>query len=363
MHYLDFEKDLEQLDKNLNDLKNPFNEEGGLSSVNNSDINDLEVKINNKIDEIYSNLDGWKKTKIARHENRPKAQHYINAIFDNFQHVAGDRNFGEDEAAITGFAKINGHSVLVIGQEKGNDTQSRLKRNFGMMRPEGYRKCIRLMKLAENYNVPIVTFIDTPGAYPGKGAEERGQAEAIAQSINCCLGLKVPIISIVIGEGGSGGAIALATSNKVLMLEHSIYSVISPEGCASILWKDATKSKEAAEAMHLTAQDLYKYQIIDGIVSEPKGGAHRNPEQMSKKIKDEITKYIIEYSNKNAQAILDERTNKFKSVGDNLPADIISFEALSNADVTTQISKNKKIITGIVSACIILAFGLFFLLS
>lgn len=363
MHYLDFEKDLEQLDKNLNDLKNPFNEEGGLSSVNNNDIINLEGQIDSKIAEIYSNLDGWKKTKIARHENRPKAHHYINVIFDNFQHMAGDRNFGEDEAAITGFAKINGHSVLVIGQEKGNDTQSRLKRNFGMMRPEGYRKCIRLMKLAENYNIPVITFIDTPGAFPGKGAEERGQAEAIAQSINCCLSLKVPIISIVIGEGGSGGAIALATSNKVLMLEHSIYSVISPEGCASILWKDATKSKEAAEAMHLTAQDLSKYQIIDGIINEPKGGAHRNPEKMSKRIKDEITKYILQYSNKTSENILEERTHKFKSIGDNLPEDIISFDSLENVQIKEKLLKNKKITVPVVVAIVTLALSLLFFLN
>jgi acetyl-CoA carboxylase carboxyl transferase subunit alpha len=363
MHYLEFEKDLEQLDKSLEELKHPFNEEGGLSTVNNLEIDELENKIKVKIDEIYSNLDGWKKTKIARHENRPKAEFYISSIFENFQQVAGDRNFGEDDAAITGFAKINGESVLVIGQEKGNDTQSRIKRNFGMMRPEGYRKCIRLMKLAENYNVPVITFIDTPGAYPGKGAEERGQAEAIAQSINCCLGLKVPIISIVIGEGGSGGAIALATSNKVLMLEHSIYSVISPEGCASILWKDATKSKDAAEAMHLTSQDLFKYEIIDGILTEPKGGAHRNPDLMSNKIKEEILKHIQYYKSKASNEILNERTEKFKNVGNNLPADLVSFDGFSQSNIKDNFNKNKKKIYIGLGIFLITILGLYFFLN
>ncbi len=357
MNYLDFEKDLEQLDKSLDELKHPFNEEGGLSTINNSQIDELENKIREKIDEIYSNLDGWKKTKIARHENRPKSEYYISTIFENFQQVAGDRNFGEDEAAITGFAKINDESVLVIGQEKGSDTQSRIRRNFGMMRPEGYRKCIRLMKLAENYNIPIVTFIDTPGAYPGKGAEERGQAEAIAQSINCCLSLNVPIISFVIGEGGSGGAIALGTSNKVLMLEHSIYSVISPEGCASILWKDATKSKDAAEAMHLTAQDLYKYKIIDGILNEPKGGAHRNPELMSSKIKAEIIKYIQLYKPMSSKEILNERIEKFKSVGSNLPAEIVSLDRLNTTEIRDNIIKNKKFILFGLAVSIVIFLG------
>ncbi len=360
MHYLDFEKDLEQLDKNLEDLKHPFQQDKGLSSVNSSQIQEIESKINSKIDEIYSDLDGWKKTKIARHESRPKAHFYINQIFDHFQPIAGDRAFGDDEAAITGFAKLDGRSVLVIGQEKGNDTESRIKRNFGMMRPEGYRKCIRLMKLAENYNVPVVTLVDTPGAYPGKGAEERGQAEAIAQSINCCLSLKVPIISVVIGEGGSGGAIALATSNKVLMLEHSIYSVISPEGCASILWKDATKSRDAADAMHLTAQNLFKYEIIDGIISEPKGGAHRNPEEASQKIKSEIIKCLDLYENKSSKEILEERANKFKDVGSNLPVEAISFDKFPEMDIKKVFSKKTSLLFILGIAVLI---GLFFLLN
>ena len=360
MHYLDFEKDLEQLDKRLDELKHPFDEESGLSTVNNSEINLIENQIRLKIEEIYSNLDGWKKTKVARHDSRPKAEFYISSIFENFQPISGDRNFVEDEAVITGFAKINGESVLVIGQEKGNDTQSRIKRNFGMMRPEGYRKCIRLMKLAENYNIPVITLIDTPGAYPGKGAEERGQAEAIAQSINCCLSLKVPIISIVIGEGGSGGAIALATSNKILMLEHSIYSVISPEGCASILWKDATKSKDAAEAMHLTAQDLHKYNIIDDIVEEPKGGAHRNAELMSKDIKKNISKYIEFYKLKSSKEILEERTEKFKNVGYNIPADVISFDHISQFNIKNNFKQHWKKLSIVGSVILLIGILLFF---
>ena len=360
MNYLDFEKDLETLDKNLEELKNPFNQEDGLSTIKNSQINEIENKIKTKIDEIYSNLDGWKKTMLARHEFRPKAEYYISSIFENFQKLSGDRNFGEDQSVITGFATINKKSVLVIGQEKGNDTASRIKRNFGMMKPEGYRKCIRLMRLAENYNIPVITLIDTPGAFPGKGAEERGQAEAIAQSINCCLSLKVPIISIVIGEGGSGGAIALATSNKVLMLEHAIYSVISPEGCASILWKDATKSKDAAYAMHLTAQDLYKNQIIDQILQEPKGGAHRNPEFMAKEIKNNIYDAIGSYELKSSDEILLERKDKFKNIGENLQPDLVSFESIKQVSFTGVFVKNRNIILLCLGLMVIFSF-LYFL--
>ena len=229
-----------------------------------------------------------------------------------------------------------------------------------MMKPEGYRKCIRLMKLAENYNIPVVTLIDTPGAFPGKGAEERGQAEAIAQSINCCLDLKVPIISVVIGEGGSGGAIALATSNKVLMLEHAIYSVISPEGCASILWKDATKSKDAAYAMHLTAQDLYKYQIIDQIIEEPKGGAHRNPELMAKVIKEKIYDSINFFETRSSSEIINDRKEKFINIGQNLQTDIVSFESIRDVSLKKGFIKNKNKILAALGLSILLLF-LFFI--
>ena len=338
MQYLDFEKDLENLDQKIENLKNPF-ESTGLTSLDNHEINNIQNQIDSKLKEIYSNLDGWQKTKIARHDNRPKSEFYINNIFTNFQPISGDRLFGEDQSIIAGFAKLDDRSVLVLGQEKGNDTESRLRRNFGMMRPEGYRKCIRLMKLAEKFKIPVITFIDTPGAYPGKGAEERGQAEAIAKSIECCLSISQPIISVVIGEGGSGGAIALATSNKVLMLEHSIYSVISPEGCASILWKDASKSKEAAESMQITAQSLFKNQIIDEIINEPLGGAHRNPHQASESIRNSLLGSLNYFVNKSSSEIIQERKEKFLAIGNKLPEDISVFDT----DNVMELSKNKII--------------------
>jgi len=338
MQYLDFEKDLENLDQKIENLKNPF-ESTGLTSLDNYEINNIQNQIDSKLKEIYSNLDGWQKTKIARHDNRPKSEFYIKNIFTNFQPISGDRLFGEDQSIIAGFAKLDDRSVLVLGQEKGNDTESRLRRNFGMMRPEGYRKCIRLMKLAEKFKIPVITFIDTPGAYPGKGAEERGQAEAIAKSIECCLSISQPIISVVIGEGGSGGAIALATSNKVLMLEHSIYSVISPEGCASILWKDASKSKEAAESMQITAQGLFKNQIIDEIIIEPLGGAHRNPHQASDSIKNSLVGILNYFVNKSSSEIIQERKEKFLAIGNKLPEDISVFDT----DNVMELSKNKII--------------------
>ena len=338
MQYLDFEKDLENLDQKIENLKNPF-ESTGLTSLDNYEINNIQNQIDSKLKEIYSNLDGWQKTKIARHDNRPKSEFYIKNIFTNFQPISGDRLFGEDQSIIAGFAKLDDRSVLVLGQEKGNDTESRLRRNFGMMRPEGYRKCIRLMKLAEKFKIPVITFIDTPGAYPGKGAEERGQAEAIAKSIECCLSISQPIISVVIGEGGSGGAIALATSNRVLMLEHSIYSVISPEGCASILWKDASKSKEAAESMQITAQGLFKNQIIDEIITEPLGGAHRNPHQASDSIKNSLVGSLNYFVNKSSSEIIQERKEKFLAIGNKLPEDISVFDT----DNVMELSKNKII--------------------
>ena len=338
MQYLDFEKDLENLDEKIETLKNPF-ESTGLTSLDNQEIQNIQNQIDAKLNEIYSSLDGWQKTKVARHDYRPKSEFYIKNIFSNFQPISGDRLFGEDQSIIAGFAKLEDRSVLVLGQEKGNDTESRLRRNFGMMRPEGYRKCIRLMKLAEKFKIPVITFIDTPGAYPGKGAEERGQAEAIARSIECCLVISQPIISVVIGEGGSGGAIALATSNKVLMLEHSIYSVISPEGCASILWKDASKSKEAAESMQITAQSLLKHQIIDEIIQEPLGGAHRNPVQASNLIKQSLINNLNYFFNKNSAEIIQERKEKFLAIGNKLPEDISVFDT----DNVMELSKNKII--------------------
>ena len=243
--YLNFENDIKELETELEKLKDPYNQEG-LSEVDTNKISTIQSEIDSKLNEIYSNLDSWQVALVARHEDRPKSKFFIENLFDDFIPLSGDRFYGEDKSVLTGFAKFNGNSVLVIGQEKGEDLDSRIERNFGMMRPEGYRKTTRLMKLADKFNIPIIIFIDTSGAYPGVGAEERGQAEAIAKSIECCMELKVPTISIIIGEGGSGGAIALASSNKVLMLENAIYSVISPEGCATILWRDPKKTLEAA---------------------------------------------------------------------------------------------------------------------
>ena len=254
-NYLNFETDIKDLETELEKLKDPYNQEG-LSEVNTDKISKIQSEIDDKLNEVYSNLNSWQTTLVARHEDRPKSKFFIENLFDDFILLSGDRFYGEDKSVIAGFAKFNGNSVLVIGQEKGEDLDSRIERNFGMMRPEGYRKTIRLMKLADKFNIPIISFIDTPGAYPGVGAEERGQAEAIAKSIECCMQLRVPTISVVIGEGGSGGAIALASSNKVLMLQNAIYSVISPEGCATILWRDPKKTLEAAQAMKHSAKDL-----------------------------------------------------------------------------------------------------------
>ena len=241
-NYLSFETDIKNLEAELDKLKDPYNKEDGISQVDTSKIADTQNELNSKLKEIYSNLDPWQTTLVARHEDRPKSKYFIENLFEDFIPLSGDRHYGEDKSVLAGFAKFNGTSVLVIGQEKGDDLESRIERNFGMMRPEGYRKTIRLMELANRFNIPIISFIDTPGAYPGVGAEERGQAEAIAKSIECCMKLTVPTISIVIGEGGSGGAIALASSSKVIMLENAIYSVISPEGCATILWRDPKKN-------------------------------------------------------------------------------------------------------------------------
>ena len=239
-NYLNFEADIKYLEEELDKLKDPFNQ-SGLSEVDTNKISKTQDELDKKLKETYSTLDPWQTTMVARHEDRPKSKFFIDNLFEDFIPLAGDRYYGEDKSVITGFARFNGQSVLIIGQEKGDNLDSRIERNFGMMRPEGYRKTIRLMGLADKFNIPIISFIDTPGAYPGVGAEERGQAEAIAKSIECCMKLKVPTIAIIIGEGGSGGAIALASSSKVIMLKNAIYSVISPEGCATILWRDPKK--------------------------------------------------------------------------------------------------------------------------
>tara|TARA_B100001123_G_scaffold84555_1_gene96834 strand:- start:1257 stop:2363 length:1107 start_codon:yes stop_codon:yes gene_type:complete len=313
-NYLDFEGDIKVLEREIEKLKDPFNT-GGISEVDTDKINQLQSEIDKKLKISYSNLNEWQKTQVARHDQRPKAKFFIENLFSKFINLSGDRRFSEDKAVLSGFAMFEGRSVLVIGQEKGDDLETRLKRNFGMMRPEGYRKCIRLMRLADKFNIPVISFIDTPGAYPGIGAEQRGQAEAIASSIDCCMSLKVPIISIVIGEGGSGGAIALASANKVLMLENSIYSVISPEGCASILWRDPSKSLEAARAMKLTANELLKMGIIDEIVTEPLGGAHRNRDEIILSVKTLLVKYLESFKNLSREQIFQQRKDKFLNIG------------------------------------------------
>ena len=325
--YLEFERNIKVLEEELEKLKDPFNKEG-LSEVETDKIFRIQKDIDDKLKDSYANLNAWQTTQVARHVERPKAKFFIENLFTNFINLSGDRHFSEDEAVLTGFAQFEGQSVLVIGQEKGEDLDSRLKRNFGQMRPEGYRKCIRLMKLANKFNIPIITFIDTPGAYPGIGAEQRGQAEAISSSIECCMSLKVPIISIIIGEGGSGGAIALASANKVLMFENAIYSVISPEGCASILWRDPNKSLEAAKAMKLTANELLKMKIIDEIIKEPIGGAHRNKEEAIFSAKEVLAKYLEEYKKYTGEEIFKQRKEKFLSIGKQESFKMFSSEIL-----------------------------------
>ena len=313
-NYLEFEKEIKSLEEDLENSKNPFDKDG-ISEIDTGKIKTIQKEIDEKLNTIYSGLNSWQKTLVARHEDRPRANFYIDKIFKNCTQLSGDRLFGEDKSIIAGFGLIDNKSVLVLGQEKGDNLDSRLERNFGMMKPEGYRKCIRLMKLADRFKVPVISFIDTPGAYPGMGAEKIGQALAIAESIDCCMSLNVPNISIIIGEGGSGGAIALASSNKVIMLEHSIYSVISPEGCASILWRDPSKSLEAAEAMKLTSKDLLKLGIIDEIINEPLGGAHRDSEEIAAKIKKSILENLKSFENLSGEQILQQRKTKFLKIG------------------------------------------------
>jgi len=338
--YLDFEKDIKVIEEELEKLKDPFNQEG-ISEINTKKISEMQNQIREKLKISYANLNEWQKTQVARHEERPKAKFFIENLFEDFINLSGDRRFSEDKSVIAGFGKFEGKSVLIIGQEKGDDLESRLKRNFGMMKPEGYRKCIRLMKLADKFNIPVITFIDTPGAYPGIGAEQRGQAEAIASSIECCMSLRVPIISIIIGEGGSGGAIALASANKVLMLENSIYSVISPEGCAAILWRDPGKSLEAAKAMKLTASELLKINVIDEIIKEPVGGAHRDREEIVYNTRLLLSKYFNEYQNLTAEEIYDQRKEKFLNIGKDKSYGVFSkdFSSLIKKDSIFSIFK------------------------
>ena len=361
-NYLNFENEIKNLENEIEKLKDPYNQEG-LSEVDTQKISSTQAELDEKLKDIYSNLDPWQTTMVARHEDRPKSKFFIDNLFEDFISLSGDRHYGEDKSVLTGFAKFKGNSVLVIGQEKGEDLDSRIERNFGMMRPEGYRKTIRLMNLANKFNIPIISFIDTPGAYPGVGAEERGQAEAIAKSIECCMELKVPTIAIIIGEGGSGGAIALASSNKVIMFENAIYSVISPEGCATILWRDPKKMLDAAKAMKLSAKDLLKLKVIDEIIPEPLGGAHRDRDAMLENLKTSITQNLDYFKDLSPEEIANERKNKLLRIGRN-DGFISTTEDLSSLTVKKNkfenILKSKKIQIGFGISVILL--GLIILL-
>ncbi len=311
--YLDFEKDLAEVHSKISDL------EGLPDSSSSKNIkNEIKLLKSQTVDilsNLYADMSPWRKCQVARHPERPHTTDYINYIISEYTPLSGDRNFAEDLAIVGGLGRLGDTPVVVIGHEKGNSTESRLKRNFGMARPEGYRKAARLMKLADKFGLPIITFIDTPGAYPGKGAEERGQAEAIARSTQTCLEVSVPIISIIIGEGGSGGAIAMASANTLIMLEHSIYSVISPEGCASILWKNSDKMREAADALKLTAQHLKKIGVVDKVIREPLGGAHRDKNKALEEVKNTLLEEIIAFQKIDRQKIKKQRSDKYINMG------------------------------------------------
>ena len=309
---LDFEKNIFEIESKIESLKYlTQNEEVDISQ----ELSRLQQKLEKQMRASYSNLTPWQKSQVARHPQRPHCLDYVHALIEDFTPLCGDRCFADDEAMIGGIGRFKGISVVVIGQEKGHDIESRMKYNFGMAKPEGYRKAQRLMNLADKFSLPVIAFVDTSGAFPGVEAEARGQAEAIASSIEKCLKIRTPIISVVIGEGGSGGAIAIATANRVLMLEHSIYSVISPEGCASIVWRSADKVKEATEALRLTAQDLRRLGVIDEIIAEPLGGAHRNREAAIERVGDSILKHLKELMTQSGDELKKRRTDKFLRMG------------------------------------------------
>ena len=312
--YLDFEKPVAELESKVAELRFLSEDQGDQVSIS-DEIETLEKKARQALVDIYSKLTPWQKTEVARHPLRPHAIDYIKELFDDFTPLAGDRYFGEDAAIIAGIGRFRGRSVVVLGQEKGSDTESRIRHNFGMAKPEGYRKAVRLMEMADRFRMPVIAFVDTAGAYPGIEAEERGQAEAIARSIDCCLGLTVPILAVVIGEGGSGGAVAIATANKVLMLEHSIYTVASPEAAASILWHDSDRKKDAAMAMKITAQDLEQLRVIDAVVKEPIGGAHRDRQATIEAVGDALARELDGFEGKAGTEIRAERETKFLEIG------------------------------------------------
>lgn len=315
-HYLDFEKPISDLEGKIHELKKIASEDESIDTS--EEIERLEARAREAMVEIYSKLSPWQKTQVARHPQRPHFQDYAEGLFTEFTPLAGDRKFAEDAAIQAGLARFRGMPVAVIGQEKGNDTKSRIKHNFGSARPEGYRKAIRIMEMADRFGLPLITLIDTAGAYPGVGAEERGQAEAIARSTEMCLAVKVPIISVVLGEGGSGGAIAIATGNRVYMLEHAIYSVISPEGAASILWRDSTRAKEAATNMKITAEDLKGFGIVDGIIEEPVGGAHRDPGAVIERTGSVIADALKDLSGLKGTELRNSRREKYLAIGRSL---------------------------------------------
>jgi acetyl-CoA carboxylase carboxyl transferase subunit alpha len=312
--YLDFEKPILELEKKIAELKTM--QKNGKGPQIADEITKLEQKAKAGLADIYNKLTPWQKTLVARHPERPHSLEFISALIEEFTPLAGDRYFSEDEAIVAGIGKFRGRSCMVMGHEKGDDNvESRIKHNFGMAKPEGYRKAVRLMEMADRFGLPVITFVDTPGAYPGIGAEERGQAEAIARSTDCCLQLGVPMITVVIGEGGSGGAIAIATANRILMLEHAIYSVISPEGAASIIWRDANKKEEAATNMKITAQDLDQLGVIDVIIKEPVGGAHRDRDTVIISTGNAIARALAEFDGKSAEDIRKQRHDRFLSIG------------------------------------------------
>jgi len=312
-NYLDFEKPLAEIEGKASELRALARENEEMDVE--AEAAALDQKAAKLLTDLYADLTPWRKCQVARHADRPHCQDYIDALFTEFTPLAGDRNFADDHAVMGGLARFDDKPVVVIGHEKGNDTKSRIERNFGMARPEGYRKAIRLMDLADRFGLPIISLVDTPGAYPGKGAEERGQSEAIARSTEKCLQVKVPVISVIIGEGGSGGAVAFATANRVAMLEHSVYSVISPEGCASILWKDAEKMREAAEALRLTAQDLRELGVCDTVIDEPLGGAHRARDVAMQSVGDTLRRFLSELSAQPGTELVSNRRKKYLAIG------------------------------------------------
>ncbi len=312
-HYLEFEKPLAEIEGKAEELRALARREDAMDVGKEAEA--LDAKARKMLEDLYKDLTPWRKCQVARHPDRPHCRDYVAELFSEFTPLAGDRNFADDLAVMGGLARFEDQPVVVLGHEKGNDTQSRIEHNFGMARPEGYRKAIRLMKLADRFGLPLITIVDTPGAYPGKGAEERGQSEAIARSTEMCLQLKVPLVSVIVGEGGSGGAVAFATANRLAMLEHSIYSVISPEGCASILWKDAEKMREAAEALRLTAEDLEGLGVIDRIIPEPMGGAQRDPKAAIASVGKAISGMLKDLSGMSGETLVADRRRKFLGMG------------------------------------------------